>query len=293
MDGFLNLLKPPGMTSSDAVVYVRRMLRDSKVGHAGTLDPEAAGVLPIMIGKAARLFDYLVDKEKRYIAEWMPGIETDTQDAQGKVVSTCAMRPTLKALTSILPQFIGEVLQVPPAYSAIKCQGQKAYDLARAGETVALAPRLTQIHAITVEGQTARGGVMLQIICGKGTYVRTICHDIGRALGCGAHMAFLLRTRSGMFDIAKACTLEEMVEAQAVGRLETLLIPMDEPLSHLPCVHIPETAFARARNGNPIPTAELSDIPAQGQPVRLYMQERFAGIGICQEDAIRFQSMLL
>ena len=170
MNGFLCVLKPPGMTSSDVVVRVRRMLpKGTKVGHAGTLDPEAAGVLPLMIGKASRLFDYLVEKEKVYVAQLKPGYATDTQDAHGAVIAgegRCASRAELEA---VLPRFIGEIDQIPPMYSALKRDGQKLCDLARQGVTVDVQPRKTQVFAIDVLHELADGSFLIAVRCGRGT----------------------------------------------------------------------------------------------------------------------------
>ena len=151
MNGFLCVLKPPGMTSSDVVVRVRRMLpRGTKVGHAGTLDPEASGVLPLMIGKASRLFDYLVEKEKTYVAQLKPGFSTDTQDAHGRIIAGSGEQVSLEQLQAVIPQFIGDIMQIPPMFSALKRDGQKLCDLARQGVEIKVDPRPTQVHAIDV-----------------------------------------------------------------------------------------------------------------------------------------------
>lgn len=205
-DGFLNLLKPPGMTSSDAVVLVRRAFaRGTKVGHMGTLDPEAAGVLPIGVGSAARLFDYVTEKEKTYRAEIAIGQATDTQDATGRVVAR-GPGVRMEDLRAVLPRFIGEIEQVPPAYSAIKVGGRKLYEAARAGEALEVPSRRVQIYGLDLAGQSGENRFLLDVRCGRGTYIRTLCHDIGRALGTCAHMAFLLRVRSGVFGIEDAVT---------------------------------------------------------------------------------------
>lgn len=198
MNGFLCVLKPPGMTSSDVVVRVRRKLgRGAKVGHAGTLDPEASGVLPLMIGRAARLFDYLVEKEKTYVAQLKPGYATDTQDAHGAIVSGVGARATRAQLEAVLPRFIGDIAQIPPMYSALKRDGQKLCDLARQGIDVKVEPRPTQVYAIDVLHENEDDSFILQIRCGRGTYIRTLCNDIGEALGTKAHMGVLLRTQTG------------------------------------------------------------------------------------------------
>ena len=219
MNGFLCVLKPPGMTSSDVVVRVRRKLgRGAKVGHAGTLDPEASGVLPLMIGRAARLFDYLVEKEKTYVAQLKPGYATDTQDAHGAIVSGGGARATRAQLEAVLPRFIGDIAQIPPMYSALKRDGQKLCDLARQGIDVKVEPRPTQVYAIDVLHENEDGSFILQIRCGRGTYIRTLCNDIGEALGTKAHMGVLLRTQTGMFTLDEAHTIEEIDAAEDFAR---------------------------------------------------------------------------
>lgn len=291
MNGFLNLLKPPGMTSSDAVVFVRRLLpRGTRVGHAGTLDPEACGILPIMVGKAARLFDYLVDKEKCYTASIRFGMTTDTQDAQGQVLTRTDASPDAQSIQAVLPRFVGEIQQTPSAFSAIKQEGKRLYELARAGQDVTVKQRTVTVHSIALGVCIAPEEWMLTIRCGKGTYVRTLCHDIGQALGCGAHMRFLLRRQSGMFDLAEAHTLETL----RTGDLASLLVPMDAPLDHLPRVDAMPSALITCLNGNPLRPAQLqSPWPNHTDALRVYVGGAFAGIGHCAAQQIVFDAMLL
>jgi len=281
-DGFLNVLKPPGMTSNDVVTWVRRKLGGVKVGHAGTLDPEAAGVLPLMLGKATRLLDDL-EKSKGYIAEWIPGTSTDTQDAQGAVIGRSDFRPDRTAIEAALQHFIGEVSQIPPKYSALKVSGIAAYTRTRRGETVSLAPRTVRFDEIKILGESPCGGMMLSITCGGGAYIRTLCQDLGAALGCPSHMSFLLRTHSGVFRLEDAVTIEELEDGTFT------VIPMDMPLMHLPRVDIPMTWAARARCGNPIPMRLLP----LDTPVRLYLDDTFAGIGTSVNQNVVFRTMLL
>ena len=294
MNGFLCVLKPPGMTSSDVVVRVRRRLpKGTKVGHAGTLDPEAAGVLPLMIGKASRLFDYLVEKEKVYVAELKPGYATDTQDAHGQIVAGSGEGASLAQLQSVLPQFIGEIMQTPPMFSALKRDGQKLCDLARRGVEVELEARPTQVYDIDVLHALAGGSYMLRVRCGKGTYIRTLCHDIGRALGTQAHMGLLLRTRTGMFSLDDAHTIEEI---EACEDMTPLLVAMDRPLGHVPRVDVAPWAERFVRNGNALTRRELcggADGIEEGQPVRLYLCGRFAGMGRMRGEEMKFDAMLL
>lgn len=291
MNGFLCVLKPPGMTSSDVVVRVRRMLpRGAKVGHAGTLDPEASGVLPLMIGKASRLFDYLVEKEKTYVAQLKPGYATDTQDAHGKIIAGSGEGVSLEPLQAVLPQFIGDIMQIPPMFSALKRDGQKLCDLARQGVEIEVQPRPTQVYAIDVMHALDDGSFMIKVRCGKGTYIRTLCHDIGRALGTQAHMGLLLRTQTGMFTLDDAHTIEEI---QSCADLSTLLVAMDRPLAHVPRVDVAPWAERFVRNGNALTLKELrGEIPAD-RPVRLYLNDQFAGIGRMRDEHMKFEAMLL
>lgn len=291
MNGFLCVLKPPGMTSSDVVVRVRRKLGSrEKVGHAGTLDPEAAGVLPLMVGKAARLFDYIVEKEKRYVAQLKPGYMTDTQDAHGQITGGTGAQVSREALEAVLPQFIGEIGQIPPMYSALKRDGQKLCDLARRGVTVQVQQRPTQVFAIDVLHEQTDGSFLLEIRCGRGTYIRTLCHDIGQALGCTAHMGMLLRTQTGIFTLEDARTIEEI---DAADDLAPLMVPMDKPLAHLPRLDVAPRVERFVRNGNVLTMRELSGSAPQDVPVRLYLNGRFCGIGHLHENALKFDAMLL
>ena len=291
MNGFLCVLKPPGMTSSDVVVRVRKKLpRGMKVGHAGTLDPEAAGVLPLMIGKASRLFDYLVEKEKIYVAQLKPGYATDTQDAHGKIIAGNGEMVSLEQLQAVIPQFIGDIMQIPPMFSALKRDGQKLCDLARQGVEIKVDPRPTQVHAIDVVHTLSDGSFMIRIRCGKGTYIRTLCHDIGNALGTGAHMGLLLRTNTGMFNLDDAHTMEEI---EACSDLETLLVEMDRPLGHVPRVDVVPWAERFVRNGNALHAKELRGEMEIGRPTRLYLNDQFAGIGRFDGETVKFDAMLL
>ena len=206
MNGFLNLLKPPGMSSGAAVACVKRLVGE-KVGHAGTLDPEAAGVLPMMVGRGARLLNYFTDKSKRYIAEIAFAGATDTQDAQGTIVEPARGVPERAEIEAVLPRFRGAIFQCPPAYSALKRDGVPLYALARRGEMVETKARPTTIDELTLCEQVSPDGYMLEVACAEGTYIRTLYHDIGQALGRPAHMRFLLRTRHG--GLAGAAAIRE------------------------------------------------------------------------------------
>jgi tRNA pseudouridine55 synthase len=232
MNGVVNFLKPPGMTSHDAVAFVRRVAKTRRVGHTGTLDPAAAGVLPICIGQATRLVEYLQSGNKEYIAEATFGIETDTCDAVGEIVfQGDASHVNLETLRAALDPFRGEIVQTPPLHSAIKIDGKKLYELARKGaENVQIPTREVTISQLLVtkffhDVSTHNARAMLKVECSGGTYIRSLVRDIGRQLGCGATMTFLVRSRSGSFTIADAKTPDEIERD-----LESCLIPIVEIL---------------------------------------------------------------
>ena len=286
MNGFINLLKPPGMSSGAAVAVVKR-LTGEKVGHAGTLDPEAAGVLPIMVGRAARLLDYFPDKTKSYIAEIAFAGATDTQDAQGTVIEAAKRVPGRDEILAVLPQFRGDILQRPPAYSALKRDGVPLYELARKGIAVETKARPTVIRALELGEQTGADGYMLSVDCGSGTYIRTLSHDIGQALDAPAHMRFLLRTRHGSFSIDSAVTMEEVMAAGERKEIESLLLPMDFPLEALPRLDVPERFWKLARNGGKLP-AELMPQAQENQPIRVYAEDALLGVAHKEQSLIRF-----
>jgi len=292
--GFLNVLKPPGMTSAQVVGRVRRLMGGAKIGHAGTLDPEAAGVLPLMVGKAARLFDYLQDKEKAYITEVAFGCSTDTQDAQGKAIQTGSAFPDEAKLRETLPALSGEQLQTPPMFSALKRDGRRLYELARRGETVELPARPVTVHCLTLLGVTERHGALLEVRCSKGFYVRTLCQDLGSAVGCPAHMRFLLRTQSGVFTLETARTLEQLAEAAETDTLAEQLLPVETALGHLPSVDIPAKLRKPLLNGVPL---RLDALPALAQtadtrPIRVYLLGRLIGIGFAEEGHLVLKTWL-
>lgn len=294
MDGFLVLNKPLGKTSSDCVVFVRKRLpRGTAIGHGGTLDPMASGVLPVCVGAATRLFDYIIDKQKTYVAELQLGVVTDTQDATGAVVEERPVTVTEADVRAALPRFIGDIWQTPPMYSAIKRGGKRLYELARRGESVEVAPRACRVDDVRLTASLGDGRYRLEVDCGKGVYIRTLCHDIGAYLGCGGHMATLARTRAGVFTLENALTLEE-VDALGAEGLEARLLPMDAAIAHLPAVRVEASHRAAVRNGMPL-RPEWLDAPApRAEALRVYVGGEFAGIGAPREDgSVRFRAMLL
>lgn len=294
--GFLNVLKPPGMTSSAVVGYARRLLGGAKVGHAGTLDPEAAGVLPLMVGRATRLFDYLQDKEKLYVGEVAFGAATDTQDAQGTVTATGDRYPDERAIREGLQGFVGAQKQRPSAFSAIKQNGRKLYELARRGEQVDVPERDVTVWSIDFRGLTPRHGALFAVRCSKGFYVRSLCHDLGERLGCPAHMRFLLRAGSGAFSLDTALTLEALADAAQRGTLAELLLPPKAALGHLPDAEVPPSSAKAFLNGVPLPFERfpaLKDTPAeQGAPACLWLNGALCAVGERSPEGMRARTWL-
>lgn len=250
MDGFICVLKPPGMTSNNAVYDVRRVFGVKKVGHLGTLDPGAAGVLPVSIGRATRLFDYLIEKEKTYVCEILFGIRTDTLDVFGKVTERDTDRTvTEQELLSVLPAFTGEIWQTAPAYSALNVDGVKMYKLARAGGEVPERRRLISVPKIELVRQMGENRFLLRVTCSKGTYIRKLCEDIGDRLGASACMAFLLRTGTGMFQSGRGYTIRELEELKQEGTLQSALISCEEALSGYDILQLKSDRRIPAMNG--------------------------------------------
>ena len=278
MNGFFNIWKPTGMSSAAVVAVMRRLTGEKRTGHAGTLDPEAAGVLPIMTGKATRLFDYLVDKEKEYEAVCAFGSSTDTQDATGTALETGTDYPDLETVREKAQELTGEIRQRPSMYSAIKVGGKPLYVRARKGESIEVPERTVTVYSIDVTGEEPDHGAALRVRCGKGTYIRTLCDDLGKKCGCPAHMRSLIRTRSGVFTKETAITLEEARELAAEGRLaERMLLP-DHPLGHLKKAEIPEKYAKQVAAGAKIPAGALREETGENENLRVYLNGEFWGI---------------
>ncbi len=294
--GFINVLKPPGMSSAAVVGLVRRLFGGAKVGHAGTLDPEAAGVLPLMVGKAARLFDYMQDKEKAYVAEIAFGTSTDTQDAQGTVLETGDGYPDEETLRETLKTFEGEQMQRPPMFSALKKDGQCLYDLARKGQTVEIPERQVTVHALRLNAMTENHGALISVRCSKGFYVRTLCQDIGEKLGCPSHMRFLLRTQSGVFTLDTAATLEQLQAAKEAGQLESLLLPPETALGHLPVCDLPAGLEKPLRNGGILPWSRFAALheteAANGRPACIRIRGEIQAIAERHGDRMKVRTWL-
>jgi tRNA pseudouridine55 synthase len=252
--GWLILDKPANMTSTQAVGAVRRAFNAQKAGHAGTLDPLATGILPIALGEATKTVPYAVEGEKRYRFSVRWGAETSTDDAEGEVTRTSEARPTREAIAALLPMFTGEIQQTPPAFSAIKVDGNRAYDLARAGEVVELAPRIVRIDSLELVRMPDADTAVFEAQCGKGTYVRALARDIGRELACLGHLVELRRTRVATFEEARSVTLDALraVAEQGEDALAAHLLPIEAALEGLIALSVGQNDAARLLRGQSV-----------------------------------------
>jgi tRNA pseudouridine55 synthase len=293
MNGILNVLKPAGMTSFDVVAVLRRISGQKKIGHTGTLDPSAVGVLPVCLGNATKAIEFMIDKDKVYRVEMTLGVATDTQDSSGKVISSHIVETDQDSILNIVKGFIGEIQQLPPMYSAIKIGGKKLYEIARLGETVERKTRSINIFDINViriwdentlfcDGEQSieyiTKKVLLDVHCSKGTYIRTLCHDIGEKLGCGGHMSFLVRTRAGKYDLDSALTLEEIKELANKDTLSSSLLPVETVFEQYDCISLGEADTFKYNNGTWVEF--VCDNIGKNHNKRVYdNNEVFLGIG--------------
>lgn len=248
MIGILNVYKPKGMTSHDVVSFVRRKLKMKRIGHTGTLDPQAEGVLPVLVGNATKLSDIIMADEKKYTARVVLGIKTDTDDTTGEIIEQKEVNVSEEKLQETVKGFIGDIDQIPPMYSAIKVDGKKLYQLARRGEEIERKPRKITVYSIDVYDFDGNSFYM-DVHCGKGTYIRALCRDIGERLGCGAAMDTLERTMSGVFKKEHTHTLEEIEKAVTDGTIENLLIKPDEILGEFLRIDVSLENAVKIRNG--------------------------------------------
>ena len=251
VSGWLVVDKPAGVTSTAVVGKVRWALDANKAGHAGTLDPEATGVLAIALGEATKTVPYITDALKGYRFTVRLGQATNTDDTEGAVIATSPHRPDDAAIKEALNAFVGEIMQVPPKYSAVKIDGQRAYKLSRAGEEVEIAPRPLWVEELLLVDRPDADHAVLEMTCGKGGYVRAIARDLGQALGCHGHVAELRRTWSGPFDADDGLSLERVAELARTPDLDAHLRPLEDGLADLPRTVCPPESAARLRNGNP------------------------------------------
>ncbi|HIV25727.1 MAG TPA: tRNA pseudouridine(55) synthase TruB [Candidatus Scatomonas pullistercoris] len=256
MNGILNIYKEAGWTSHDVVARLRKIAGQKKIGHTGTLDPDAVGVLPVCLGKATKVAELLMDETKTYEAVLLLGRTTDTQDAGGRTLGTGEVTCTEQELADCLGGFLGEQLQVPPMYSALKQNGKKLYELAREGKTVERPPRKVHFYELSLL-DTELPRARIRVTCSKGTYIRTLCHDIGERLGCGGCMEHLTRTRVGSFSLEEARTLGQVEEAAREGKLAQLLVPIDGIFQKYPAASVLPGADKLAKNGNPLEERQI------------------------------------
>jgi tRNA pseudouridine55 synthase len=276
LDGIFNIYKEKGFTSHDVVAIVRRTIHMKKVGHTGTLDPDAEGVLPVCVGKATKLSDVIMDGRKSYRAMLRLGMTTTTEDASGEVLETKEVDFNEDRIREVVASFIGRLEQVPPMYSAVKVNGKKLYELAREGKEIERKSRTIEVYDIRIRQFLPPDRVEIDVDCSKGTYIRTLCSDIGKALGCGGHMAELLRTRTGAFSLENAIKLDELKALAEQEKVETVLLTMEEALEDFPVVKVSEKSQKFLYNGGKIQERFLTEKPAvltEGEIVVTYDYE--------------------
>lgn len=288
-DGIINIYKEKGYTSHDVVAIIKKTLK-IKAGHTGTLDPEAEGVLPVCLGKATKLADYIQGGIKGYRALLRLGIETDTQDMTGNILCQKDEFPDPDTILKAILSFTGEQEQIPPMYSAIKVSGKKLYELARKGVEIERKPRAIHIYAIENIEFVNEYTISMDVICSKGTYIRTLCHDIGRLLGCGGCMEALTRIQCGNFYIKDSVKLETIKELAEKGEINASIIPPDEALYHMKSIFVRQEANKYLYNGNKINTGYLFDkanlVPEENYKLYNY-EKKFIGIYKLEEEFVK------
>ncbi|MBE5867756.1 MAG: tRNA pseudouridine(55) synthase TruB [Lachnospiraceae bacterium] len=289
-NGIINIYKEAGFTSHDVVAKMRGILKQKKIGHTGTLDPAAVGVLPVCLGSGTKLCDMLTDHDKVYEAVLLLGVETDTQDTTGRVLREGSVDCTEDEVRRAVMSFVGEYDQIPPMYSALKVDGKKLYELAREGKEVDRQARKVWIHSIEIlKVQLPR--VTMRVACSKGTYIRTLCHDIGCKLGCGGAMEALKRVKVGRFEVQDAITLNELELLRDAGQVEEKVIPVDGVFEDLPAVHVKDAFRKLVQNGNALMSGHVIEPElCNGGQVRIYDEEnRFYGVYEYVHDRHRLQ----
>lgn len=283
MNGIIVVNKPLGKTSHDIVYFMRRLTGIKKIGHTGTLDPMASGVLPICIGSATKAADMLTLSDKRYTAELVLGMTTDTQDAEGEVLTECAVNLTADEITDAIKSFEGDIEQVPPMYSAIKKDGKKLYELARKGIEVERKKRAVTIHEINIINIDLENYIVkIDVLCSKGTYIRTLCEDIGVKLGVGAYMNTLVRTKTGRFTIEESHTLDQLAKMKEKGTLSDAITQVDALFEEYPKIALNEKQTRSITNG-----IRMSYSGTEGQSYRLYDNSgQFLCISKCEDGRL-------
>ena len=291
-DGIIVVRKEEGYTSHDVVACLRGILHIKKIGHTGTLDPMASGVLPVAVGKGTSLAELLTEKKKTYETVMHLGTVTDTQDITGTVLMERPVNVTEEEILAAAESFVGDRMQIPPMYSALKVNGKKLYELAREGKTVERAPRPVTFFEIQVTDINLPF-VSMTVMCSKGTYIRTLCNDLGEALGCGGCMESLVRTASGDFFLTEAHTLDEIRGFVQAGTIDQFIIAPEELFDgYMPCRTIPD-ADILLKNGNPIPDHLVTTVraPEPEERIRLYLSDgTFAGFYVYDKQKNRFKA---
>jgi tRNA pseudouridine55 synthase len=293
VSGWICLDKPYDLTSTHAVGRIRRIFNAQKAGHAGTLDPLATGILPIALGEATKTVAFMVDADKTYRFTIAWGRTTATYDREGETIAESDVRPTVAEVEAALPAFVGEISQVPPAYSAIKVDGERSYDLARAGEAVELAPRIVTVHSARVAEALDADHVTLEIECGKGTYVRAICRDLADALGACGHVSDLRRTRVGPFSDKTAVTLEMLEDLGHKARQSELLLPVETALDDIPELAVTDEDAFRLKQGRSIVLVprQVETVKARLKPGSRTVSAMLGGkvVALCEMRAGRLE----
>ena len=284
MDKIISILKPTGMTSNDVVGKARKILKIKKIGHTGTLDPDAAGVLPICIGRATKVSELILNKEKSYLCELTLGASTDTYDSSGEILFKAPddFEYTEEAIKKAFESQMGDIEQYPPKYSALKVNGKRMCDLVRSGreDEIVLKPRKVTIKKLEILSIN-NNKVRFYVECSKGTYIRSICYDIGEILGCGGHMSFLLRTSSGKFNLENSITLDELEKFVEEGTVEEHAFDIDYTLDSYPRIVLRDNAVKYYSNGGIIESYRFDEknYTDKDEYVRVYSHERFIGVG--------------
>ena len=281
MNGILLIDKPPLWTSNDVVSKLKGVLKERRIGHSGTLDPLATGLLAVFAGRATRAVSFAESHDKRYTAALRLGLRTDTQDISGNVISKGQTDVKDEELDRVLSCFVGEIEQTPPMYSAVRVNGKRLYELVRKGIEVERKPRKITVYSIERKGRES-GDIVLDIKCSKGTYIRTLCSDIGEMLGCGACMSALRRTEAGMFSVENAYTLDEVIREAEIGDVSSLLLPTETIFSEYERITVSASAEAKVRNGNPV------SFSAPDGTYRVCSQQgEFLALGKCEDGIMK------
>lgn len=298
MDGILNIYKPKGMTSFDVIAHLRKVLNEKKIGHAGTLDPDACGVLPVCVGKATKALEFMIDKDKKYIAEVTFGISTDTQDASGQIKEIKSTELNFNEINNVMMSIIGEIYQVPPMYSALKIKGKKLVDLARQGIEVERQPRKVTIFDAKVEKcwqdiiqnekipnavQVTKAVIFVH--CSKGTYIRTLCEDMGQKIGIPSHMSALERVCAGIFDKKDSIHLNDVERLANSGKIQDILLPADIIFANFSKVYLNKHSYKIYRNGGIVQIDENNyNFKRSDIYVSVYCEDKFIGVGTIKHE---------